>query len=359
MPAELCHIKAEDLAAFSAALLAAAGVPPGDADVMAEGLVLANLRGVDSHGVSRLPAYLAAFASGSIGKVSEWRVVSETTSSLVVDAGNSIGSVVGIQIMDALMEKAASTGIVVATVRNSTHFGMAAHPAMHALRRDMIGFAVSNSAPAMAPWGGVEAFTGTNPLCCAIPAGEAPPVVLDMATSVAAKGKIIMALAETGTIPEGWALDRRGLPTTDAGEAMAGTVMPVGGAKGWGISLLIDIISSALSGGAFGPHVNNLYQAHGKPLNICHTFGVVNPGLFVPIERFRQHVDAMVREVKSGPRAPGVEEILLPGEKEFNTEQARRRRGIPLPPHVFAELMHKAAEHGLAADLPVRREGPR
>ena len=314
---------------------------------MAYGLVLANLRGVDSHGVSRMPIYMKSFSLNLIRKVADWSVEAETASSLAIDAKNSIGAVTGVRVMELLMKKAGDAGVVMASVKNSTHFGMSAHFSMMPLEKDMIGFAVSNSPKSMAPWGGVNPFTGTNPLSCAIPTKESHPIVLDMATSVAAKGKIILALNKGGVIPEGWALDKNGVMTTSAEEAMLGTVMPIGGPKGFGLSLLIDILSSCLSGGAFGPHVNNLYNTFDKPQDICHAFGVINISKFISTDWFKSRIDQMIREVKQSSRAPGVDEIFIPGEIEFKMQKRRERCGIPVSANIIAELEQLGREYSV------------
>lgn len=337
----------ESLREYCVALLEKVGVPRDEGYHMAYGLVLANLRGVDSHGVSRMPIYMKSFSLNLIRKVAEWSIEKETASSMLIDAKNSIGAVTGVRVMERLMDKAKDTGVVMASVRNSTHFGMSAHFAMMPLEKGMIGFAVSNSPMSMAPWGGVEPFTGTNPLACAVPAGEMLPIVLDMATAVAAKGKIILALNAGRSIPEGWALDKNGVMTTSAEEAMQGTVMPIGGAKGFGLSLLIDIISSCLSEGAYGPHVNNLYKTFDKPQDICHAFGVINVSQFLPVDSFKKRIDQVIGDIKSAPKAPGVEEIYLPGELEFKSQEKRGREGVPVPANIYRELEDLGKEYGV------------
>jgi LDH2 family malate/lactate/ureidoglycolate dehydrogenase len=350
------YAKPDSLRDYVVSLLAKVGVPEDEGGHMAHGLVLANLRGVNSHGVSRMPIYMKSFSLDLIRARAEWSIEAETASSVAIDAKNSIGAVTGVRVMELLQEKARDAGVVMASVRNSTHFGMSAHFAMMPLEKDMIGFAVSNSPMSMAPWGGVEPFTGTNPLACAVPAGKALPIVLDMATSVAAKGKIILALDAGGVIPEGWALDRKGVMTTSAEEAMQGTVMPIGGPKGFGLSLLIDIVSSCLSGGAFGPHVNNLYKTFDKPQDICHAFGVINVARFISVDFFKNRIDEIIREIKASPRAPGVDEIRLPGEIEFLTQTRREREGVPLPMGVLTELEQLGKDFAVPFPVESRTE---
>ncbi len=348
---EKFYVRPDALKEFCVSLLEKVGVPRDEGMFMIDGLVLANMRGVDSHGVSRMPIYMKTLGLNLIRKTASMRIENETSSSMVVDAENSIGSVIGFRVMNKLMEKAQDTGVVMASVKNSTHFGMSAHFSMIPLEKDMIGWAISNSPKSMAPWGGVEPFTGTNPLSCAVPAGVMRPIVLDMATAVAAKGKIILALNGDGKIPAGWALDKNGVVTTDAREAMQGTVMPIGGPKGFGISLLIDILSSGLSGGVFGPHVNNLYNTFDDAQHMCHAFGVINVGKFIPVDMFKARIDQMIREIKACKPAQGVTEIRLPGEIEFELYETRQKSGIPLASVTYRELEDLGKEHNVPFTL--------
>lgn len=351
---ERYYIEPDVLREYCISLLEKVGVPRDEGFYMVDGLVMANLRGVESHGVSRMPIYMKTLSLGLIRKVADMQIENETESSMVVDGKNSLGAVIGVRVMRKLMEKARTTGTVMASVRSSTHFGMSAYYSMMALEENMIGWAISNSPKSMAPWGAVEPFTGTNPLSCAVPAGQMHPIVLDMATSVAAKGKIILALKGDGKIPEGWALDKNGLMTTDAQEAMQGTVMPVGGPKGFAISLLIDIISSGLSGGVFGPHVNNLYNTFDDAQHMCHAFGVINIEKFIPVAHFKNRIDEMIRAIKASTPATGVKEIFLPGEIEFNLQAVGQKEGIALPAVTHRELEELGKEYNVPFSLGER-----
>jgi LDH2 family malate/lactate/ureidoglycolate dehydrogenase len=207
-----------------------------------------------------------------------------------------------------------------------------------AVAQDVVAFAYSNAPPTMAPWGGVDPYVGTNPYSYGVPAGEHWPIILDMATSIVARGKIILAAERDEPIPEGWAVDKQGNPTTDAREALEGSVLPFGGPKGYAISLMIDIMAGALTGAGFGPRVNSLYDDFDEPQNVGAFFQLIDLGHFAEPATFKARVDRMIEEIKSSRKAADTEEIFLPGEIEFWMEQERMASGIPLGAETVAEL---------------------
>lgn len=340
----------QSLIEYCVALYEKVGVPRDEGFLIANSLVEANLRGVYSHGVSRMPIYMKRLKAGDIRKKAEWRIEAESPSGMVVDAGNSMGYVVGVRVMERLVEKARETGVAMASIKHSTHFGMTAYMTDIALKHDMIGIALSNSPASMAPWGGKQSFLGTNPLCVSVPAGEAGSVTLDMATAVAARGKIIAARDKGEEIPAGWALDKNGRVTTNAQEGLDGTVMPLGGIKGYGLAFMIDVLSSALSGGAYGPQVKNLYYTDALQ-NFSHNYSVVNISKFIDIDLFKAHVDRMVKEVKAVPRADGVNEIFVPGEIELRNKASNLKRGVALPQNVVESLQSLGIEYGVPCTI--------
>lgn len=340
----------QSLTEYCVALYEKVGVPGDEALLISNSLVEANLRGVYSHGVSRMPIYMKRLKAGDIRTKAEWHVEAESPSGLVVDAMNSMGYVVGARVMERLAEKARETGLAMAGIRHSTHFGMTAYMTDIALKHGMIGIALSNSPASMAPWGGKQAFLGTNPLCISVPAGEAGSVTLDMATAVAARGKIIAARDRGEDIPAGWALDKDGRVTTNAQAGLDGTVMPLGGIKGYGLAFMIDILSSGLSGGAYGPQVKNLYYTD-ELQNFSHSYAVIDISRFIDADLFRAHVDRMVREVKAVPKADGVGEIFVPGEIELRNKAANLKRGIALPQNVIESLRDLGTEYGVPCTM--------
>jgi len=340
----------DSLREYCTRLYQAVGVSEQEGFLIADSLVEANLRGIYSHGVSRMPIYMQRLSRGDIRVKAQWKVESETPGTMLVDAMNSMGYVVGVRVMERLVEKARENGMASAAIRGSTHFGMTSYMTDVALRSDMIGVAVSNSPASMAPWGGRTAFLGTNPLCVSVPAGEAGSVTLDMATAAAARGKLIAARDKGDDIPPGWAFDRDGKVTTDAQAGLDGTMIPLGGAKGYGLAFMIDILASGLSGGAFGPQVKNLYYTD-ELQNFSHFWTVINIGAFLPVDKFKAHVDEIVRQVKAVPRAQGIDEIFAPGEIELRSREVNLEKGIELPPNVIESLGKLGEEYGVPCTM--------
>ncbi|OUM95766.1 MAG: malate dehydrogenase [Thermobacillus sp. ZCTH02-B1] len=325
----------------------AAGVPEHNAFLVAESLVQANLRGVDSHGVVRTPIYLARIRRKMVDPNAEITVVRESEGTALVDGGNNFGAVVGVRATQIAIDKAKRAGAAFVGVKRSNHFGTGAYYALKAIEQKMMLMVMSNASQTMPPTGGVRPFIGTNPLAVGVPAGRAVPFLLDMATSVVARGKIIVAAQKGQPIPLGWAVDRHGNPTTDPEAALEGAVLPVGGAKGYGISLMIDILCGVLTGAGFGRYVNNMYENWEEPQNVGHVFIAVDISRFMPLERFEARMEQYIREIKQEPKAPGVEEILIPGEIEHRRTLELMKHGIELPEKLAEELDAIGREYGL------------
>jgi LDH2 family malate/lactate/ureidoglycolate dehydrogenase len=316
------------------------GVPEDEAAIIADSLVEADLTGVDSHGVSRIPIYAKRIETGVVNAAARLEVVSEYPGALVLDGCNSMGIVTGVRAMDMAIKKAETAGSVFVTVRNSNHFGIAAYFTRRALAKDMIGYAASNAPSTMAPWGGIKPYMGTNPFSAAVPAGKELAIVMDMATSVVAQGKIILAAKEGKSIPLGWAITKEGEPTTDAKAALEGTVLPFGGPKGYAVALLVDILSGILSGANFGPYLNNMWNDFENPQKVGHCFSVMDIKKFQDIGAFKDKMDRMIRDIKESPKARDVVEILLPGEPEHRRREKNLKEGIPLGKKVHEELVN-------------------
>jgi LDH2 family malate/lactate/ureidoglycolate dehydrogenase len=330
--------RADSLRTFCEEVFLSCGMAQEDAAIVADSLVQANLRGVDSHGVTRVGIYVKRLKMGLVNPRPNIEVVRESDATLLVDGDNGMGQVVGVRALDLGLDKAKESGGVSVGVRCSNHYGAGAYYVQRAVARDTIAFAYSNAPPTMAPWGGVEPYVGTNPYAYGVPAGEHRPIILDMATSIVARGKIILAAERGDSIPEGWAVDKQGNPTTDAQEALEGSVLPFGGPKGYAISLMIDIMAGALTGAGFGPRVNSLYDNFDEPQNVGAFFQLIDIGHFVEPATFKARVDRVIEEIKSSRKAAGTEEIFLPGEIEDRKEQERRTSGIPLGTETVSEL---------------------
>lgn len=330
-------VEAEKLRQFCQELLIKVGLTAEDAQVVADSLVQANLRGVDTHGVMRLPIYVKRMRMGLIAVRPRMELHRTGPATAILDGGNGPGQVVALRAIEEAIKLAREAGVGLVAIKNSNHFGAAAYFAMRALKHDMIGLALSHAEADMIPFGGRKPCLGTNPIAIVVPAGEEPPIVLDMATSIVAMGNVLLAAKEGRPIPEGWAVDMEGNPTTDPKRARA--VRPVGGPKGYGLAVIVDVLSALLSGSAFGSHINRMYDNFSEPQAIGHFVGAIDISRYVPLAEFKKRIDQMIREIKATPPAEGFTEVLLPGEPEFKTEEHRLQEGIPLSREVYSELV--------------------
>jgi ureidoglycolate dehydrogenase (NAD+) len=341
------RLPAPELRAFCALALERAGMRGADAAVTAESLVAADLRGVHSHGALRVGIYVDRLRAGSIDPQAELRTVRDMGGVVAADAQGGPGIAMAARAMDLAVSRAGTHGIAAVSLRNANHCGMLAFFALRALGAGCVGFAASNGDAQVAPWGARAKFLGTNPFAVAVPAGAEAPVVLDMATSVVAHGKVKGAADRGEPIPEGWGVDPEGRPTTDPVQAMAGALLPFGGFKGSGVSLLVDLIAGALAGARSGPEIVPLYQRLAEPQGIGQFFLALNVAAFEPPEAFAQRVDETVRRLRALPRAAGVARIYAPGEPEFLRAADYARDGIPLPADALAEMARVAAMLGI------------
>lgn len=334
---------------FATKLLQATGLATEEATCLAEHLVLANQRGVDSHGLMRLRTYATRVKCGVVRGGVTPRIVSESPALLRVDGGNGNGMWVARQAMARCIDGARANGACFATVNNGNHFGIAASYAEQAARAGMIGLALSNAGPTMVPIGGRKPLLGANPLSIAIPSGKFPTLVLDMATSTVAQGKIILAAKEgKKTIPADWAVDPDGNPTTDPQLALQGAMLPFGGAKGYGLALIIDILVAVLSGALTSAHTNSFWKDFEHPQNIGFFLGAWNIASVMPPAEFEARMEALLGEMKSCPPAPGHTEVFYPGEIEHRREAASLRDGVGLGPAVIDDLAKLGAEFGVS-----------
>lgn len=345
------------LNAFVVAVFRKFGVPAREARITTDVLLAADLRGIGSHGVARLPRYLTGIRKGSISPKDRSRVVKQTRSTAVIDGGNGLGQVVGHKGMRLAIEKARRSSVGLVAVRNSNHYGIAGYYAMMALRAGMIGISMTNAAPLVVPTFGRTSVLGTNPISVAVPTGKETPFVLDMATSVVPRGSIEVYDRQGKRMPLGWAVGASGLGTEDPKavlEALAkrlgGGILPLGGEgeefsghKGYGLGLLVDVLCGVLPGAAFGLDV----YADEDAANVGHFFGAIDVRAFRPLREFKRDMDALVRMLRDSPRAAGHEKIYIHGEKSAAMVVERRKKGIPLGPKV-AESLRK-----IGADMEV------
>ncbi len=333
----------EDLFEYGWRVLERLDVPSAHARDVAGCLIKAEMRGVDSHGLVRLPVYARRVQAGVVKARPDIRLLPSTTAAALVDGDNGLGPVVGSRAMEAAVDLARSHGTGFVGVRHSNHFGPAAYYVEKAVCQGFIGLAISNAPPHMAPFGGRTRFLGTNPVAIGIPAGDEDPLIFDASTSVVARGKIIVAAHTKKPIPEGWAIDPDGYPTTDAEQALAGAVLPFGGPKGSAISFIIDIFCGVMTGASFALHLNRLEDLSTEQ-NVGHVFAAVRTDLFIAEAQFKERMDAILRMLRSAPPAPGEQRVLVPGEIEFATESRIREEGIALPAAIAGQLISLGEE---------------
>ncbi len=341
-------IDADTLRSYCQQLLQAKGVPEVEAWRSADNLVDADLKGVESHGVSRMANYLQRLSVGIVAAKGEHRIIRESPGTALIDACNSMGAEAGTRAMGVAIAKAENVGVSFVTAYNSNHYSAAAYFAQMALEKDMIGFTATNGPARVAPWGGKSPMFGTNPFAIAIPAGRHFPIIVDMATCVVARGKIILAAKKQEPIPLGWARDRDGQDTTDAQAALDGTVLPFGGPKGYAISTVIEVLTGILSGSLFTTAIYDVVSDFDNPNMASHCFGALNIAAFQEPSAFKASIDEFISSVKESPAGAGVDEIFLPGEIELRTKEKRLRDGIPLPEVTLRELRQAGEESGIA-----------
>lgn len=327
---------------FAKEALSAAGMAQDHAAKVADTLIYADLRGVGSHGVARLVSYLDRVKAGVMQIDPEMPVTRDQTSAALLDAQNGFGQLAGIKAMQLAIDKAGQTGAGAVVVAKSNHFGVAAYFAEMAARAGKVGIVLTNASPAMVPWNTRVPLIGTNPIAFGIPAGDEAPIILDMSTSLVARGKIRLAALTGQKIPLGWAVDAEGQPTEDASAAMKGSLAPVGGPKGAGLSLVIDILTGVLSGTGLTGQVRNIADISG-PSGTGHLFIALDVGAFIAPEIFAASVDSVMRHIRSLPSADGGP-VCLPGEIEAAGADRRRAEGIPVPNDVLTGLQKLGAE---------------
>lgn len=343
--AETVTITAEQLRTEVQRLLTGAGLPAEDAQVVTDTIVAATLRGVDTHGVAVLGTYLKRIRLGATNPRPNVRFVRQGPAFATIDGDSGLGALAATKGMRLAIERARETGVFLVSGYNNTTIGAAFYYSRMAALEGMIGVAVTNAPPSMAPWGGLKPLLGTNPISVSFPRRDADPIVLDMATSAAAKSKIYLARDKGQPIPLGWALDEKGRPTTDPEAALKGLVMPLGGAKGYGLALTVDLLAGALSGAGCLGAVASLHHAMDRGQNVSFMLMAINPALFS--DNYFDVVEEVVRQIHECPPAEGVSQVLLPGEVEAGVQARRLETGIPVPAKIVEEIRSEAAHIGL------------
>lgn len=342
----------ETLVTFSQALFEAAGVPPERAALVADSLVAADLRGVESHGVQLIPPYLDRMVSGDISVTATGHVIHENGPFLVYHGENGAGQVISAICVDHAIRLAGLHGIGMVVARESSHFGAAAYWAQRMSSRGLIGIVMCDASPSIAPWQGRDPKLGTNPICMSVPSSGKGAWLLDMATTTVARGKIFKAaIAGEKEIPPGWAMDKWGVPTTSTQEAIEGLAMPLGGYKGSGLAVMVEILCAVLSGGGMLTDLGGI-GIPGRPLRVNQMFMAIDVARFLPLEEFQQRMERLVTELKSSSPAHGYTEVLVAGDPEWRMEAERRRSGIPVPPEVWRRIGAWAERLGVPVPPP-------
>ena len=341
-------IQIKQLESFCVAAMRKAGMDPETAAVTSEVLVTTDTWGTYTHGTKQLRGLLQNYRVGRMNLKAKPVLTGEGPGWAAFDGHHSMPMPTSVLAMRTAIGKAKNTGIAISTVCNSGHYGAAGYYAWMATQADMIGLSFTNVDPGVAVPGSRGPVLGTNPMAYAVPAGEELPVMLDIATSVTAASKVF-ALRDTGCpIPEGWIVDSEGQPTTDpAGFPQVGALLPMAGHKGYGIALLVEILTGVLGGGAFGGDVISWVVGKPAPVNQSHTFIAVNVGAFEPIAEFKRRMDELIRQVRNAPKAKGAERIWLPGEMEHEARRRALKDGMILPDHVMLRLQGLAEDQGL------------
>lgn len=344
----------EQLFEFAKKVFLKIGCSEEDAVLATKVLLSADMRGIDSHGIARLSGYVRLWDVKRVNACAAIKILHETPSTATVDGDSGLGLVVAPRAMKIAIEKAKNVGTGWVSVQNSNHFGIAAYHAMMALEEDMIGISMTNASPLVAPTFSIERLLGTNPICVAIPAGEQPPFVSDMATTTAANGKLEILQRKNGVAPLGWIQNKNGQPSTDPHELKAGgALLPLGGDrehgshKGYALGAIVDIFSAVLSGANYGPWVPPFPAYVPMPAEmpgkgIGHFLGAMRIDAFRPADDFKQHMDKWIRRFRNARTAEGYEKVLIPGDPEKQMEEERMKNGIPLLGPVVDDLHYLA-----------------
>jgi len=342
------------------------GISGEEAFICADNLVLADLRGIPSHGVARLRSYVDGMTNGTILPHNQPRIVCEAPSTATVDGQAGLGQLVGHFSTQKTIEKAKKTGVGIVVVRNSNHYGIAGYYTQRMLEAGLLGISMTNTAPLVVPTFGRKMIIGTNPISLTAPTKRNKPFFLDMATSVVPRGKLEVYDRLEKDMPEGWAVDSRGLTTTDATEVLknmvarlGGGILPLGGGgelyggyKGYGIALLVDILCGVLSGGAYADMVDTRGPGGaGQPAQVAHFFMALNIENFVEMDIFREKMDDLIDRLKESEKAEGQERIFVHGEKEYELYEKHKASGVPLEENVYSGLKAIAGERGVAFEL--------
>lgn len=338
---------AEQLTEFGQSVLERLGVPSGDAHLLADSLVVAELWGHSSHGMLRLPWYVERLRSGAMQAVTQSTLVQDNGAVVVLDGQEGIGQVLTAQAVELGVQRAKRFGVSAVGVRNSNHFGTAAYFTRESAKQGCVAFLSTNASPAMAPWGGRTKAIGTNPWSIAAPAGRHGVAVLDIANTAVARGKIYLAAERGENIPPTWAADDQGVPTTIAKDAIHGLILPMAGHKGYVISFMMDVLAGVLTGSNYGSQIAGPYQSDRRS-GCGHLLLTIDIASMMAQAEFAQRMETLIDEIKAVPTAAGVDEIFFPGELEDRNTAKHLKSGITVADNTWESLQKLSTETGVA-----------
>jgi len=332
-------LKEQKLRIFCENILKKSGLPSEDAFIVADSLIFANLRGIDSHGIMRFPFYLERLKKGGTKATPKIKKIKEKAASILIDGDNGMGQVVGMYATNLAIKKAKESGISFIGVRGSSHYGVASYYTTKITEVNMIGFSITNNTNNMAAWGGSRAVIGNNPLSIAAPYKKGKPVVLDISMSNVAGGKVRLAAKNKQKIPKGWIITKNGGDTENPNDLpMGGALLPFGNHKGYGLAVIIEILAGVLTGAGMLKQIPLWIKNMEDPLNVGHCFAAIDIEAFMDLKNFRERLDWIVQELKSSPLAEGSHGVFMPGEMELKVEKKRRKEGIPISEEIWQDL---------------------
>jgi ureidoglycolate dehydrogenase (NAD+) len=351
----LGRVSPDALKRFCVKIMLLAGMNQHDAEISAGALVTTDMWGIHTHGVKQLRGLMKNFRDGRMDPGARPEIISEGIGWVQLDGHHGMPMVSSAAAVKKIVKKAKNSGIAIGTVKNSGHYGAAGYYAYLAARENMTGLSMTNVDPAMAVTGSKTSVLGTNPIAYAVPNGTAKPILFDVATSIVASSKIYILQDLGKEAPDGWLLDKDGLPTRDPSKyPKEGALMPMAGYKGYGLGLLVELLTGGLSGGVMGKDLTSWMWPGNDPVNQSHTFIVINPELFLPFDVFVQKIKELENQIRNAPKAKGVERIYLPGEKEWERHEEALKSGMALPEHMMANLFGVAEDYGV--DTAMLRE---
>jgi len=332
-------IKEQKLRIFCENILKKYGLPPGDAFIVTDSLIFANLRGIDSHGIMRFPFYLERLKKKGTNATPKIKKIKEKAASMLIDGDNGMGQVVGMYATNLAIEKAKESGISFIGVRGSSHYGVASYYTTKMAEVNMIGFSMTNNTNNMAAWGGSRAVIGNNPLSIACPYKDGKPTVLDISMSNVAGGKVRLTAKNGQNIPKGWIITKNGEDTEDPNDLLkGGALLPFGEHKGYGLAVMVEILAGVLTGAGMLNQIPLWIKNTVDPLNVGHCFAAIDIEAFINLKSFKERLNWMVQELKSSPLAEGSRGVFIPGEIELEIEKKRRKEGIPISEEIWQDL---------------------